>query len=223
MNINYNENSKHKNIFDDIFELETIFNKFKIEDSTNGEYISLQNIKYSIFYMTKRKIKKKELVKFLHSIRKEISKNELLNKIPKGDNCNSIRMPHILFQSDKSNYSYNLIEKSEYFILTQKIFKENKNLLKISDYDMILEFYYNLALDQSFVEINLRKLNEENNTIENEIIENDLKITFEIFRKKILELFPNIEETLIKSCFDRLDMENLGYIKISSLEKFFII
>lgn len=221
MNINYNELPKRKNIFSEIFDFESIFSKFKIEENKSGDYISIQNIKYAVFYVFKKKIKKKELVKLLYNIRKENQKKDFLSK-----NFSEEENQKTKINSANGNldYSYNLIEKSEFIGLLEKIISEHKNFLnlKVSDYDIILEFYVNLATEESFKRFNYRKSNDLAVDLEKNIIENDVKITFEVFRKKVSEVFPNIELNLIKSCFDRLDVENQGYIKISALESFFI-
>jgi len=106
--------------------------------------------------------------------------------------------------------------------LIQNIIFDNSNNSKISDYDIILEFYYNLACEDDYNKYNYRKSNKNELNLEKEIIENDIKITYDVFKMKILELFPNIELNLIKNCFDRLDVNNIGFIKISALENFFI-
>lgn len=224
MNINYYDLPKNKSLYNQIFEIDAIFNKFKIEENHSGEYISIQNVKYAVFFLTKKKMKKKELVKQLFKIRKENQKKEFLSKnfINEENHKNKF---NINANYENLNYSYNLIEKSEFVCLIEKIISENKNALKISDYDILLEFYFNLATKEKLNKnFNYRKsFNEHEINLEKEIIENNVKITFEVFKQTVSELFPNVEEGLIKSCFDRLDIENQGFIKISAFESFFFV
>ncbi len=220
MNINYNESSKCKTLFSDIFDIESIFNKFKIDDIKEGEYITLQNIKYSIYYIFKEIIKKKELITILKRVRKEIQKSEFANKLCLENNL--ILHTNIEKQLDeKPNYSYNLIEKSEFIKLIEIIHRKFES--KVSNYNIIFEFYYNFASETNSKKFHYKKINNNNIYKEKELIDNDNLITCDIFIKKVSQIFPNIDINLIKYCFNRLDVDNIGYIKLSSLEKFFFI
>ncbi len=151
MNINYHESPQNKSLFGHIFEIDSVFNKFKIEGNlgSGGEYISIQNVKYAVFYLTKEKKKKKELIKLLLNIRKENQRKEFLkqNFIEHKENLKNKLGSNA---NDDLNYSINLIEKSEFLSLMEKLISENKNTLKISDYDIILEFYVHTKFTPRF-------------------------------------------------------------------------
>lgn len=220
MNLNYYETQSTKlekeDLFSCIFNINEIFDQFKIDNSISGEFITLQNIKYAIFYLTKKIVKKKEIIALLKIIRKELLRKALQNADHNKNNNPSE-------ESLTTNYSYNLIEKAEFFLLVQRLLSEEKIYnFKISDYDMILEFYYSVTKGDKTGLFQKQDDNITDNYIENEIIQENLKITYEIFRTQIINIFPNVQENLIKDCFDRLDIDNLGFIKISSLEKFFL-
>ena len=218
MNINLHNFQKEKDLFSEIFDIESVFNKFKIEESSNEiEYISLQNIKYSIFYLTKFLIKKKEISKILEKIRLDYKKYHITSNTNTKINSNSDKIEIKNNEYKNINYSYNIIEKTEFVNLINYLLKEKRKEIKICDYDLILEFYKNFR----FEEIKFQNL--KNKDFDKLLIENTNKIYFDLFKDKILNIFPNTSEDIIKDCFERLDMENLGYIKISALEKFFIL
>ncbi len=146
------------------------FEKFCIDDE-NKQFLGLSECKQALFFIFGKIIKKK------------IIKEIILKKLKSENNTDDIRN----------------VSRNDFKIILNSI-KQDKELHKIDDYDLVLIFFDNLR----------RNGNELGN------------LDFNQFENKIYEKFPLIKSNFIQDVFVQLDKDNRGFVKLSDLQKYLI-